>query len=192
MNIVAVRTMMETVSPQLGVEYAKNFGITTLTDTDMNAATALGGITKGVTNLELTAAFASIANGGLYTKPVFFTKILDHDGKLLIDNEPETHRVLKDSTAFLLTDAMEDSMQANRIFCKLRCQCQLYQHPCSTSKYVCSRQERYHHGNNNDIWFIGYTPYYTAGVWGGCDENQKLQQARTAAHPSTKISGARS
>lgn len=116
MNIVAVRTMMETVSPQLGVEYAKNFGITTLTDTDMNAATALGGITKGVTNLELTAAFASIANGGLYTKPVFFTKILDHDGKLLIDNEPETHRVLKDSTAFLLTDAMEDSMQANRIF----------------------------------------------------------------------------
>ena len=65
MNIVAVRTMMETVSPQLGVEYAKNFGITTLTDTDMNAATALGGITKGVTNLELTAAFASIANGGL-------------------------------------------------------------------------------------------------------------------------------
>ena len=67
----------------------------------MNAATALGGITKGVTNLELTSAFASIANGGLYTKPVFFTKILDHDGKLLIDNEPETHRVLKDSTAFL-------------------------------------------------------------------------------------------
>ena len=116
MNIVAVRTMMETVSPQLGVEYAKNFGITTLTDTDMNAATALGGITKGVTNLELTAAYASIANGGLYTKPIFFTKILDHDGKLLIDNEPETHRVLKDSTAFLLTDAMEDSMQANRIF----------------------------------------------------------------------------
>ena len=67
MNIVAVRTMMETVSPQLGVEYAKNFGITTLTYTDMNAATALGGITIGVTNLELTAAFASIANGGLYT-----------------------------------------------------------------------------------------------------------------------------
>ena len=64
MNIVAVRCMMETVSPQLGVEYAENFGITTLTDTDLNPATALGGITVGVTNLELTAAFASIANGG--------------------------------------------------------------------------------------------------------------------------------
>ena len=53
MNIVAVRCLMETVSPQLGVEYAKNFGITTLTDTDYNPSTALGGLTEGVTNLEL-------------------------------------------------------------------------------------------------------------------------------------------
>ena len=52
-----------------------------------NAATALGGITKGVSNLELTAAYAAIANGGIYTKPVFFTKIIDHNGKTLIDNE---------------------------------------------------------------------------------------------------------
>ena len=108
MNIVAVRCLMETVKPQLGIEYAKNFGITTLTDTDFNAATALGGLTRGVTNLELTAAYASIANGGVYTKPVFFTRILDHNGKILIDNEPETHRVLKDSTAFVLTDALSD------------------------------------------------------------------------------------
>ena len=183
MNIVAVRTMMETVSPQLGVEYAKNFGITTLTDTDMNAATALGGITKGVTNLELTAAFASIANGGLYTKPVFFTKILDHDGKLLIDNEPETHRVLKDSTAFLLTDAMEDSMQANRIFASSGVSVS----STSTRAALPNMSAAGKSGttsNNNDIWFIGYTPYYTAGVWGGCDENQKLsgQNGGTSFH----------
>lgn len=63
MNIVAVRCMMETVTPQLGVEYARNFGITSLTETDYNAATALGGITKGVSNLELTGAYAAIANG---------------------------------------------------------------------------------------------------------------------------------
>ena len=116
MNIVAVRCLMETVTPQLGVEYAQNFGITTLTDTDYNPATALGGLTKGVTNLELTAAYASIANGGVYTKPIFFTKILDRNGKELITMEPETHRVLKDSTAFLLTDAMAESMISNRKF----------------------------------------------------------------------------
>ncbi len=185
MNIVAVRTMMETVSPQLGVEYAKNFGITTLTDTDMNAATALGGITKGVTNLELTSAFASIANGGLYTKPVFFTKILDHDGKLLIDNEPETKRVLKDSTAFLLTDAMKDSMQANRIFASSGVSVS----STSTRAALPNMSAAGKSGttsNNNDIWFIGYTPYYTAGIWGGCDENQKLTVPRTAAPLTTK------
>ena len=183
MNIVAVRCMMETVTPQLGVEYARNFGITSLTETDYNAATALGGITKGVSNLELTGAYAAIANGGIYTKPVFFTKILDHDGKLLIDNEPETHRVLKDSTAFLLTDAMEDSMQANRIFASSGVSVS----STSTRAALPNMSAAGKSGttsNNNDIWFIGYTPYYTAGVWGGCDENQKLtaQNGGTSFH----------
>ncbi len=116
MNIVAVRCLMETVSPELGIEYAENFGITSLTASDLVPSMALGGLTYGVSNLELTAAYASIANGGVYTKPVFFTKILDHNGKILINNEPESHRVLKDSTAFLLTDAMTDSMISNRKF----------------------------------------------------------------------------
>ena len=116
MNIVAVRCLMETVTPQLGVEYCRKFGITSLTDTDYNPATALGGLTKGVSNLEMTAAFASIANKGVYTKPIFYTRILDHDGKVLVDNTPETRRVLKESTAFLLTDAMAQSMVSNRKF----------------------------------------------------------------------------
>ena len=68
--------------------------------------------------MELTAAYAAIANSGVYTTPRFFTKILDHDGKVLIDNEPETKQVLKDSTAFLLTDAMAESMKANRKFAR--------------------------------------------------------------------------
>lgn len=173
MNIVAVRCMMETVSPQLGVEYAKNFGITTLTDTDMNPATALGGVTLGVTNLELTAAYASIANGGIYTKPVFFTKVLDHDGKILISNEPETHRVLKDSTAFLLTDAMAASMESNRKFARSG----VNVNSTSTRCNIPNMSNAGKSGTttaNNDIWFMGYTPYYTAGVWAGCDENQKL------------------
>lgn len=173
MNIVAVRTLMETVSPQLGVEYAENFGITTMTPNDYTASAALGGLYKGVTNLELTAAYAAIANGGVYTKPVFFTKILDHDGKILIDNEPETHRVLKDSTAFLLTDAMKDSMSANRKFARPG----VNVNSTSTRANIPGMSNAGKSGTttaNNDIWFVGFTPYYTAGIWGGCDENQKL------------------
>ena len=181
MNIVAVRCLMETVTPQLGVEYAKNFGISSLTDTDYNPALALGGITKGVSNLELTGAFATIANGGVYTKPVFFTKILDHNGKVLIENKPETHRVLKDSTAFLLTDAMADSMKSSRKFSS--------NGPSSTSTAasipgMSAAGKSGTTSANNDIWFVGYTPYYTAGIWGGCDDNQKLtkQNGGTSFH----------
>lgn len=183
MNIVAVRCLMETVTPQLGVEYAKNFGITSLTSTDYNPALALGGITDGVSNLELTDAYATIANGGIYTKPRFFTKILDHDGKVLIDNAPETHRVLKDSTAFLLTDAMAGSMVSSRKFSKSG------SGPGSTSAAAAipGMSNAGKSGTttaNNDIWFVGYTPYYTAGIWGGCDNNQKLtkQNGGTSFH----------
>ena len=183
MNIVAVRCLMETVTPQLGVEYAKSFGITTLTDTDLNAATALGGITDGVSNLELTAAYASIANGGVYTKPIFFTRILDHDGKILIDNEPEIHRVLKDSTAFLLTDALADSMESNRKFARSG----VNVNSTSVSASIPGMSNAGKSGtttSNVDILFVGFTPYYTAGIWGGCDENQRLsaQNGGTSFH----------
>ena len=174
MNIVALKTLMETVTPRVGVQYATDFGISTLTDQDYNASLALGGLTKGVSNLELTGAFATIANQGVYTKPMFFTKIVDHNGKTILDNTtPTTHRVIKDSTAFLLTDAMAASTQNNRKF-------------ASSGINVNSTSTRAHldhmsvagksgtTSNNVDVWFVGFTPYYTAGVWAGCDENQTL------------------
>ena len=172
MNIVAVRCLVELVTPALGVEYARNFGITSLTDTDFNPALALGGITLGVSNLELTGAFATIADGGVYTKPRFFTKILDHDGKVLIDNTPETHRVLKDSTAFLLTDAMSGAMKSSKKFSGGSA-------PGSTGAPA-AIQGMSNAGKSgttsadNDAWFAGFTPYYTASIWAGCDNNQKL------------------
>lgn len=171
MNIVAVRCMMETVTPQLGVEYARNFGITSLTETDYNAATALGGITKGVSNLELTGAYAAIANGGIYTKPVFFTKILDHNGKVLLENEPQTKRVLKDSTAFLLTDALAESMESSRMYASPGVSLNSTSVPANIPG-MSNAGKSGTTTSNVDIWFVGYTPYYTAGIWSGCDDNQ--------------------
>lgn len=173
MNIVAVRCMMETVTPQLGVEYARNFGITSLTETDYNAATALGGITKGVSNLELTGAYAAIANGGIYTKPVFFTKILDHNGKVLLENEPQTKRVLKDSTAFLLTDALAESMESSRMYASPGVSLNSTSVPANIPG-MSNAGKSGTTTSNLDIWFVGYTPYYTAGIWSGCDDNQKI------------------
>ena len=181
MNIVAVRCLMETVTPEEGVNFARNLGITTLTDTDMNGATALGGLTVGVTNLELTNAFATIADGGMYGEPKFFTKVYDHEGKLLLDlTEEEGSRVMKETTAFLLTDAMQQSMISH------------YKYAGGYTVNVTSTRAHLDHmtaagksgttTNNVDIWFVGYTPYYTAGIWAGCDENQSLYDKKTGAY----------
>ncbi len=176
MNIVALKCMAETVTPQLGVDYAKRMGITTLSAQDLNLSTALGGITKGVTNLDLTNSFATIAAGGIYRKPLFFTRITDRNGKLILDNVPEKRQVLKESTAWLLTDAMAESMKANT----------LYQtfgvgiHSTGTAAAIPGMSCAGKSGttsDNVDVWFVGYTPYYTAGIWGGCDANQTLKNA---------------
>ncbi len=121
MNVVAVKTLEE-VTPKIGYDYLQNLGFTTLVDnytdssgntyTDIALPLALGGLTKGVTNLELTNGFASIANGGTHYKTSFYTKIYDHDGNLLLENDNEGQQVMKESTAWLLTNAMEDVIKS--------------------------------------------------------------------------------
>ena len=181
MNIIALKTLNETVTPQLGFEYAKNFGITSLVEsrenedgtvlTDIGPALCLGGLTDGVTNLELTAAFASIANKGVYTEPVFYTKILDSNGKIILNNEPDTHTVLKESTAFLLTNAMQDVVEDS----------ELYNTGIHSTSPACKISNMSTAGksgtttNNNDVWFVGYSPYYTACIWEGYDANYTLE-----------------
>ena len=94
-NIVTVKTFQK-VTPQTGFDYLLNLGFTTLVDrretsdgqiySDIQLPTALGGLTDGVTNVELTAAYAAIANGGTYIKPVYYTKIVDSKGNVLLQN----------------------------------------------------------------------------------------------------------
>lgn len=110
-NVIAIKTSRE-VTLETCYQYALDFGISTLTEDDIVEALPLGGITDGVTNMELTAAYAAIANGGVYNEPILYTQIVDHDGNVLIDKTEtaESHRVIKETTAWLLTSAMEDVM----------------------------------------------------------------------------------
>ena len=167
LNIVAVKTITE-ITPQLGFDYLLNFGFTTLVDkrterdgsisSDITQALALGGLTDGITNLEMCAAFATIANGGEYIKPMFYTKILDHDGNVLIDNTPKTRRVLKATTAFLLTSAMEDVVKKGT-GAKVNFGNMAIAGKTGTTT------------SNVDVWFSGFTPYYTCVTWSGYDNN---------------------
>lgn len=156
-NVVTVKTLTD-ISPQVGYDYLENFGFTTLDQKDIVQSLALGGITNGVTNLELTAAYATIADGGTYTRPRFYTRILDHDGNVLLDNTAETHTVLKETTAWLLTDAMKDVVSVGTGGRAAFDGMAIAGKTGTTTK-------------NRDALFAGFTPYYTCVVWCGYDDN---------------------
>lgn len=172
MNIVTVKTL-EQVTPQIAYDYLLKLGFTTIVDSrkddygrvlsDINLPMALGGLTDGVTNLELTAGFAAIANNGTYVEPTFYTKIVDHDGKILLENKPKTRQVMKESTAWLLSNAMEDVVKRGT---GTRARLTTTNMPVAGKTGTST--------NDNDSWFAGYTPYYTASIWSGYDNNGKL------------------
>lgn len=169
MNIIAVKTLNK-ISTNLGFEYCQKFGISTLTDSDNVESLALGGITHGVYNYELTAAYAAIANGGVYNKPTLYTKVLDHDGNVLIDkSKAESTTVIKDTTAALLTSAMEDVVTKGTAT-----DAQLDNMPAAGKSGTTS--------NNKDFWFEGYTPYYTCGIWMGYDDNKEMSDGTWNYH----------
>lgn len=167
-NIVAVKALTD-LTPQVGFDFLQKLGFTTLVnnrvstngtyESDVNQSLALGGITDGVTNVELTAAYAAIANQGTYNTPVLYTTVKDSNGNVLLSNKKKSRKVIKKSTAWLLTNAMEDVVKKGTGRAA-----QLDSNMAVAAKTGTT-------SNNYDYWFCGYTPYYTASVWTGYDYN---------------------
>ena len=170
-NIPAVKVLTE-ITPQTGFNYLLRLGFTSLIDDpawDVIQPLALGGITNGVSNLELTAAYAAIANGGVYVEPVFYTKVTDQEGNVILENTPSESRVFKESTAFLLTSAMEDVVsQGTGTPFQIKGMT-VAGKTGTTSSFM-------------DLVFAGFTPYYTAAIWAGYDVNAELPAEDRSFH----------
>ena len=167
-NVPAVKVLAQ-ITPQVGFNYLLKFGFSTLISPkeavngnhDVVPSLALGGLTYGVHNIEMCAAYAAIANQGTYTQPVYYTQVKDKDGNVILDNtQPLTHTVLKKSTSWLLTNALESVTAAGTAEAAA-----LSNQP--TAGKTGTTQ------NVTDKWFCGYTPYYTAAIWLGYDDNSK-------------------
>lgn len=165
-NIPAVKCL-DQITQELGFSYLQNFGLTTLVSPenamngfhDVTESLALGGMTQGVYNIDMCAAYAAYANSGIYTKPVYYTKVYDHNGNLLLDNTtPETHRVVKDTTAWLMTSAMQSVVTEGT-----GTKCKVPNQPVAGKTGTSN--------SDGDLWFVGYTPYYTAAIWTGYDDD---------------------
>lgn len=175
LNIVAVKNLT-VITPQLGFDYLMNFGFTTLESgrfinnewkTDIIQAQALGGLTNGVSPYELNAAYSAIANGGIYVEPKLYKRVLDADGNVILDNtRPASKRVLKETTAYLLTDAMKDVItKGTGTACNFDKGMGIAAKTGTSTKY-------------HDVWFAGYTPYYTCTIWAGYDNNIDMSSAK--------------
>ena len=156
-NIVALKCFQQEGMDEVW-DQLQAFGISTLTDADKVEALALGGTSGGLTNLELTAAYGTIARGGVYREPVYYTKVTDRDGNVVLERVQETHQAVSPGTAALLTEAMTGVLHNGTG------QYAYFDNMSLAGKSGTTTDGR-------DYWFVGYSPYYTCGVWGGYDDN---------------------
>ncbi len=156
LNTIAVN-MLELVTPEMSLEYlTERYGITSVgsQDTEGLAPLSMGGLSKGISTFEMAAAFATFARNGAFTEATTYLLIEDINGQTLINNKPKTEFVIKESTAYyinsLLTAAVNNGTGYNARI------------PGMTVAGKTGTTS-----NMFDLWFAGYTPYYTAAVWTG-------------------------
>lgn len=132
---------------------------------------ALGGLTDGVTPLEMTVAYSAIANGGVYIEPTSYTKIFDKSGKLFFEKKPAKNRAFSEETAFLTQQLLMNVVKYGTAGGSV-----------IGGNETCGKTGTT--DDNKDKWFMGFTPHYCAGVWFGYDKPKVIS---TGTNPSVAI-----
>ena len=160
-NIPMVKIMME-LTPKKSIEYLKKMGITTLTEKDNdNTALSIGGLSWGISPLEMAGAYASIANDGVYTTPIFYTKVVDSNGNTVLTPKQEKTKVVSEQNAYIARSIMKEPTLSGgtATYCAISGM-ETCAKTGSTDDYV-------------DRWLCGMTPYYTAACWFGYDNDKE-------------------
>ena len=175
MNLPAVRANMM-VDTSFAFEFAKKCGLKSLQNADKDIAPlALGGLTRGVTPLEMANAYATIANKGMYNEPKLYTRVTDKDGKEILFKTYDTTRVMKESTATDLITCLQDVVAYGTGYGYVK---------------VGNMPVAGKTGNSNDDkdqWFCGFTPYYTIACWNGYDEPRPIGYRSYGNYPYTSV-----
>lgn len=180
-NTVAVKIMANYLTPEVSYKFLEErYHITTLESGRMIngqkysdegiAPLALGGFTDGATTLEMAAAYSTFPRNGTYIAPRTYTKVVANDGTVLIDNQPVTSVAIKESTAWYMNNLLENAVARGTGSAANFSGQEIAGKTGTTS-------------SRKDLWFVGYTPYYTAAVWTGYD-----QQARVPSGSNPSVS----
>lgn len=171
-NTIAVKVLLE-VGEANSVKFAKNLGITSIVDTgsvsDMNpAALALGGMSKGISPLEMASAYGAFADSGNYHKPISYTKVLNRKGDVILEKKSEKHKAMDPGVAFIMSDILRTTVSEG-LGKDARIGVQTVYGKTGTTS------------DNFDAWFVGFTPTYSAALWIGNDVNIQLSTGSGAA-----------
>lgn len=194
-NINSIKTL-EAIGVRTSMSYLEKMGIidsenpeldsfvtsaeNRVTNDENLSSLALGGMTKGLTPLELTAAYGAIANDGVYIEPIAFTRILDNNKNILIENIPQQTTVVSPQISYIMGDILRTTVSQG-----------LAGNARLSNMAVAGKTGTTQ--NRADIWFVGYTPYYVSGLWIGNDSPKITlsKSSSTAAqmwqHINTKI-----
>ncbi|MBP2652864.1 MAG: mtgA 3 [Firmicutes bacterium] len=173
MNVATVK-IAEQIGPDKPLYYAQQLGISTLvlkgTNNDRNLASSLGGLTRGVTPLEIASAYGVLANSGVRAEPMSIIKVINREGKVLEENHPKEKSVVNEKSVNLLVDMMRGVLaRGTGIYAQI------------------GRPAAGKTGTTNDYkdaWFVGFTPDLVASVWIGNDSDGYLQGVTGGSIPA--------
>ena len=154
------------------VEYLNSVGITKITEDQKNMTIALGSLEA--TPLEMAAAYATIANDGVYIEPTFYTKVVDSNGNVVLEAEQESRTVMSSGAAYIVKEILTEVVRSGA---------GSYAAISGISVGVKTGTSQ----DDADRWFCGFTPYYTAATWYGYDNTQERETVRAVANPSGRI-----
>lgn len=155
--------MMEKIGPKTSINYLEKMGITTLSKEDENLALALGGLDRGISPLEMAGAYATIANDGVYIEPTFYSKIVDKEGKTILEAKQQKRRVFSKEVAYILKELLTQPVTGSygtATYCAIS--------GIDVAAKTGTTDENY------DRWLCGFTPYYTGVTWYGYDQNETI------------------
>lgn len=170
LNSVAWK-LYEALTPEVGLQYLKDMGFTKIEDRDMVTATALGGFTRGASPLEMTAAFATIQNDGVYREPSCIVKMIDGDKNVVYIADSEGKNIYGETASRMMTDVLVTAIHTGT-----GKSAALEGIPCAGKTGTTN--------DNKDGWFVGYTRYYTTGVWVGCDLPKEVEDLEGSTYPA--------
>lgn len=174
-NTIAVKLYTET-GKETALSYLADMHFHSMSYADMIAPSiAIGGFTNGVAVDEMAKGYSTLANGGKYSENTCIYKIIDSNNEIIYQSDDATTEVFNEDTAFMMTDMMQQTFKENGgAGNKYQTDKQIYVGKTGTTN------------DTKDVWFCGYSAYYTTAIWIGYDTPREMENMQSATYP-TKI-----